>query len=662
MPGNALPDYSGTCHLTPAEACPLWTSAVSRCSQTQYLGPAALSGSGSGGFCDYAPAASQAPAWSSTLRGDAVQAAHAAASSQYWRQRPSAADANTPYFTQMPESHSSITGTSRSQPSSAADTSYWNSPAAMPSSGGPNEQEDDGGDPRWTLTAQATLPYTELSLDIPDLPYLVQFDPYAELVWIGTLGGRIQSCVLQWHGGMNGPGSGAAAISPYTRFVAHSSAICHLLFDERGVISVGEDNVAYHQRGGLPMPFLDDSARSRMTNDENALRHAEWYGGKQLIIGCTHAKLFFVDVGSGRLLATLDSPHGTQTMCSTSCSGNGGHEPSYVVVGGNDGQISMVDKRKKAIVRTMRAHASSVTAMAEQDGTLVTCGGSNDGQTGMFVPDGFLKVFDLRRLEQSMPVSFSGAPVQARFHPFVPNSLVILANSGAFQTCELSGGRVYNTRYTYWRSSPTDGAVGFDLSSSGECLLIADTSSLLQLWQSKGRPPKINAYSMPVEIPPIRPEPLYPKLIDIIENPFKTEPPCPQGCPSLGEALDGGPLLSAWPGEERCMRLGRPPVPIHPEVAANLQMNDFVGCMQNVHGWRQNSIVSTVLKMQQLETQQEAKANALASLSVSAGSAAWTAAEPVSVSVADCDSPSEAVRGVERLISEFGEDDVDEGG
>merc|ERR1711920_399757 len=155
----------------------------------------------------------------------------------------------------------------------------------------------------------------------------------------------------------------------------------------------------------------------------------------------------------------------------------------------------------------------TVTAMAEQDGTLVTCGGSNDGQ-GMFVPDSFLKVFDLRRLEQTMPVSFSGGAVQARFHPFVPNSLAILANTGAFQTCELSGGHVYNTRYMYCRSSPTDGAVGFDVSSSGECLVIADASSLLQLWQSKGRSPKINIFSLPIEMPPILVNPLYPKFID----------------------------------------------------------------------------------------------------------------------------------------------------
>mmetsp|Transcript_5303 Transcript_5303/g.15005 ORF Transcript_5303/g.15005 Transcript_5303/m.15005 type:complete len:658 (+) Transcript_5303:60-2033(+) len=633
VPGSAaLPaEYPGSCHLTAAaETCALagsqWASSASRCAEAEYLGQPIVPGDGSANFCDYPPATAQV-------------AAHAVGSVSFWRQqRPGAADVNPSFFGQMPGS-------------------YWK-PDAIPSGDPSDHQEDDGSDPRWTLTAQATV-----SLDIPDLPYVVQFDPYGELVWVGTLGGRLQSYVLQWHGGMTGPGGGAAGMSPFTRFVAHRCAICHLLFDERGVISVGEDNVAYHQRGGLPMPFLDDSARSRMTIGENALRHAEWYGGKQLIVGSTLAKLFFIDVTSGRLSATLDAPHGTQTMCSTTCAANGGHEPSYVVVGGNDGQVSLVDKRKKVIVRTLRAHASTVTAMAEQDGTLVTCGGSNDGQ-GMFVPDSFLKVFDLRRLEQTMPVSFSGGAVQARFHPFVPNSLVILANSGAFQTCELSGGRVYNTRYMYCRSAPTDGAVSFDVSCSGECLVIADASGLLQLWQSKVRPPKINAFSMPVEMPPMRAAPLYPKLIDHLEA------PCPHGCPSLAEALDGGPLLSAWAGADRCTRAIRPPVPLHPDVEANLQMNDFVGCARNVRGWRQNAVVSAVLSMKQCGSSPSENENPLSALSVSASAlldAADTRSEPeprlpvgssaMSVCAADCDSPSEAVRGVEQLIREFGDDD-----
>lgn len=632
---GVFPEYATSCHLTAAEACSQWTSTAARCNEAEYLGTLALASEGVS-FCDF------------TQVGQAT-----AAASSFWRPRPAAAEVNPAFFAQMPQTQSSITGSSRSRPSTAAaETQYWN-PNGLANGGAPQEQADDGGGVRWTLSTQASL-----SWDIPDIPYVVQFDPYEELVWVGTLGGRLQSCVLQWHEGLGGPASGAAAISPFTRFVAHRCAICHLLFDERGVLSVGEDNLAYHQRGGMPVPFLEEAALSRMTANDNALRHAEWYGRKQLIVGSTQAKFFFVDVASGRLSATMDSPHGTQTMCSTT-----GQDPSYVIVGGNDGQISVVDRRKKSIVRTLQAHKSSVTAMTEQDGTLVTCGGSSDGQTGMFIPDGFLKVFDLRRFEQTMPVSFKGAAVQARFHPLVPNSLAILANSGAFQTCELSGGRVYNTKYMWCRSSLTDGAVGFDVSSSGECLAIADTSGLLQLWQSKGRPPKVNMFSSPVEVPPVRAQPLYPKLIDNLEHPLKAEPACPQGCPALREAMDGSPLLSMWTGDDKCMRAIRPPLPVHPDIAANLQMNGFVACAQNVKGWKRNAAVAAVLSDERCGPKER---RALNSLSVSAESLVQVVENLASVDTlelavpglaTDSDSPSDAVRGVEQLISEVGDDD-----
>jgi len=114
------------------------------------------------------------------------------------------------------------------------------------------------------------------------------------------------------------------------------------------------------------------------------------------------------------------------------------------------------------------------------------------------------------------------------------------------------------------------------------------------------------------------------------------------------------------------MRAIRPPVPLHPDVAANLQMNGFVGCVQNVHGWRQNSLVSTVLSMeaQQRRNHLSEGVDPLAHLSISAdmllaGARPLIAAsdDAAAVSEADCDSPNEAVRGVEKLISELADDD-----
>merc|ERR1712217_616002 len=105
----------------------------------------------------------------------------------------------------------------------------------------------------------------------------------------------------------------------------------------------------------------------------------------------------------------------------------------------------------------------------------------------------------------------------------------------------------------------------------------------------------------------------------------------------------------AWAGEEKCMRIIHPPIPIHPDVEANLQMNDFVGCAQNMCGWRQNSVVSIVLNLKQHTGSSSDKVNALSSLSVSASTVLksteamlerelklQSASSAVSVSAADC--------------------------
>merc|ERR1719443_221893 len=161
-------------------------------------------------------------------------------------------------------------------------------------------------------------------------------------------------------------------------------------------------------------------------------------------------------------------------------------------------------------------------------------------------------------MEQTMPVTFNTGAIQTKFHPCSENELVILSNSGTLQTCRLNSGHVYDTRYLCCRSSPQDSVLSFDVSNNGECLVVADGANLMHLWQSKGgAPPKVNAFSVPVEVPPLRAQPLFSKAIDDLENPFKSEPACPEGCPTLGEDADGCPLLSRWPDEEgfrRCVR------------------------------------------------------------------------------------------------------------
>merc|ERR1712000_566674 len=119
----------------------------------------------------------------------------------------------------------------------------------------------------------------------------------------------------------------------------------------------------------------------------------------------------------------------------------------------------------------------------------------------------------------------------------------------------------------YCRDSPADGTAAFDLSNSGGCIAIVDASGVVQLWQQKVSPPKINMFSRTVEIPPRRPVPLYSKPIKGTPGKsYEADPLCPHGCPSLGEDVDGGPLLSTWADIGKCSRAVRPMVPLHPSV------------------------------------------------------------------------------------------------
>ncbi|CAL8467279.1 g6816 [Coccomyxa elongata] len=182
-----------------------------------------------------------------------------------------------------------------------------------------------------------------------------------------------------------------------------------------------------------------------------------------------------------------------------------------------------------------------------------------------------VKVYDLRlapRMTASVP--FPASPSLLRFHPKFSSTILIASSSGTFTLADTSG-----AAFSRYERLETEGdtITACDVSASGEEVAFGSAAGYLYLWVmgSPTEPPRVNAYSQPLEVPPRVPPPPASPLTE--DDSFALAAVYPAG---------QGRLLSDMSASELAQS-HRPPRLVHPLVAAGLKQVDFVGHAQNPH-------------------------------------------------------------------------------
>jgi PAB-dependent poly(A)-specific ribonuclease subunit 2 len=228
------------------------------------------------------------------------------------------------------------------------------------------------------------------------------------------------------------------------------------------------------------------------------------------------------------------------------------------------GEVHLRDPRNLDLQHTLSTHPAGIFDMDLQGNLLITCGYGE--RADRLFSDKMIKVFDLRTLRALPPVPFPPSPFALKFHPRFTTVAAVLSQSGMYQFAEVgTPGAVPTVGFNQLAISGQT-CTAFDLSVSGEVLVVGDSLGLLH--QCSDRPSSVlNSYARTPDLA----APLVIPSFDIEED----TPLSVVGMPHYDEML-----LSSWAAHQT-YTVGQPPTPLDPDVLANIKQKDFVGYAPN---------------------------------------------------------------------------------
>ena len=342
------------------------------------------------------------------------------------------------------------------------------------------EYYEDNGGPSWFDSGTGTALHQEMGTR--DQANIVRLDSGEELVWIGTQRGRLLSYLFNL-----GTGHGA-----YSRFnvSVNEERILDILTRQEGVVSLTRSSVWFNHRGGTGHSLTSPKALARMTAGGGLLAAIEQFPHDfQLAVGTDITRtLFYLDPLTGHISSILDLGHSVSKI--HSCV-----DAPLMVVGGTHGELTLVDGRvPRPASSKLLAHPSEVCSISSIANYVVTCGKRFTGPS--LSPDVFVKVFDLRNMRQSTPLSFPSGAIRAQLGPPCTMagsaagavSLTVLGSHGAWQQGELypsaTGLRSTEIFQTdcYQPHSPDLEPMVVDLSIRNDVSALLDSAGVVHFW------------------------------------------------------------------------------------------------------------------------------------------------------------------------------------
>ena len=237
------------------------------------------------------------------------------------------------------------------------------------------------------------------------------------------------------------------------------------------------------------------------------------------------------------------------------------------------GEVHLRDPRTLEVQHTLPTHPAGIFDMDVQGNLLVTCGYGE--RADRLFSDKVIKVFDLRTMKPLSVVPFPPGPFALKLHPRFSSVAAVVSQTGIYQFTEVAG--VPSARNLVYNHLGLAGqtCTAFDLSVSGEVLVVGDSLGLVH--QCSDRPvPHVNSY---------RRHPDYASPLAIPDFDVDEDSPLSSvGMPHYDEML-----FSSWPAHQTYV-IGQPPPPVDPEVLAGIKQKDFVGYAPNPGTSRRNQV------------------------------------------------------------------------
>lgn len=312
-----------------------------------------------------------------------------------------------------------------------------------------------------------------------------KFDTVQNLIWCGDSNGYLQSVTL---GQPTSPFH--IQLYPYTKFQASTvnQPILQILSHKDGILSLLRDQLLFNNRRGLPKAGFDGSSFGD-SDDFTSLNSMTFNGNSssELAVG-TDSGLLKFDLNKPTMLDKLDYDGKVSILNST---------PKYLTVGGGNGSLILFDPSSNSSLKTFAAHNGAITGLDVKGNYIATCGSSirprrnfhNQTPTD-YIVDPLVNIYDIRTMRAVTPVAFPAGASSVRFHPKLPNIVIVASRHGQVHFIDL-----FDQTNVHMYQADVEPAIPplssnakvpelFDLniSDSGDFLMFNNGISDLHLW------------------------------------------------------------------------------------------------------------------------------------------------------------------------------------
>ncbi|KAF8003575.1 hypothetical protein HF325_002820 [Metschnikowia pulcherrima] len=329
----------------------------------------------------------------------------------------------------------------------------------------------------------------------PDAPQItaLQFDNTLNLLWCGDALGFTASFTPP----LDSPAFGPARVVPlyrYTKFrlLGRPGPVVQLMNHQRGILSLQRNAVGFSQRRGMSnvavaadmLPLSDSPAFEKLSCMTLA-----YSTSNDLIVGGARS-LFKLDLGKPTLLQQFnhvgDILHINYLL-------------KLLTLGRSNGSLEIFDPAANKIVKTFAGHNGLLSDLDVKGNFVATCGYSarmhrygSASNNLEYMVDPLVNIYDLRTMRALSPIPFSAGASFVRFHPKLPNIVVIASSTGQIQFVDIYDQLVVHLYQADLTSSgPSHGLIAaatslylanLNVSENGEFLCFSDGCKNLHLW------------------------------------------------------------------------------------------------------------------------------------------------------------------------------------
>ncbi|CAH6722471.1 PAN2-PAN3 deadenylation complex catalytic subunit Pan2p [[Candida] jaroonii] len=287
----------------------------------------------------------------------------------------------------------------------------------------------------------------------------LEFDTQNELIWLGGGDGYINSySPYEYQYNLQ--------LYPYTKFRSSINDSVNQIISKNHLYSLSSSNINVNNKRGMPLHNINERLNPYY-NKFNCMTVNEL--NNELIIS-KQDSLFKINLNRSDSYSELDFKSNLSFL---------NHQSKFLTLGKLDGSVSLFDQNSNKVIKDFQGHSNGLSDLDVQGNYLVTSGYSI--RHNNFFVDPLINLYDLRMMKLLSPIPFPFGPSFVKFHPKLPNYIVIASKNGNIQFLDMFDQSNFQL-YQIDLLSSSNYLNDLKFSSNGEMLGFTDNFNNLILW------------------------------------------------------------------------------------------------------------------------------------------------------------------------------------